>query len=281
LFQLASLTGFAFKYQCEMVVPHWHYAAYFAHPPKMGQVEPDLLLEEPHYHYTPEFWDGYATAFRNQRVDILGWLQSERYWDHCRDAVKQLFVFNKKLEQQVKTAYRKALSKETIAISIRRGDFATHPGFYLLPLDYYLQALTLYFPDYANKHILIFSDDFNFCRTFIRHLPNVFFASKANAIEQLCLMSLCDHFIISNSSFSWWGAWLGEKAGSKLVRSPFQLAGEMLRTFDNKDYYPARWSVYDHSQPGPDTSALRNPPYAVRLRRLQTRASHVFRKLRH
>ena len=105
----------------------------------------------------------------------------------------------------------------------------------------------------------IFSDDFNFCRTFIRHLPNVFFASKANAIEQLCLMSPVRPFYHQHHR-SAGGARGWEKGGQQAGEIPFQLAGEMLRTFDNKDYYPARWSVYDHSQPGPDTSALRTRP---------------------
>lgn len=273
MFQLASLRGFATKYVCDMVVPEWRYAQYFSQPPKMGSVAPDMLVEEPYYHYTPAFWDEYGEDFREKKVDILGWLQSEQYWQHCQEEVRTMFRFNKQLMQHVKTRFSKALAKETIAISIRRGDFATHPGFYLLPLEYYLQALPAYFPDHAKKHIIIFSDDFAFCKTFIRQSANVFFASGADAIEQLCLMSLCDHFIISNSSFSWWGAWLGEQPGSIIVRSPFQLAGEMLKTFDNKDYYPGRWQVYDHSDAVSDTSEFKNPRYIVKLNRLRTRAS--------
>lgn len=273
LFQLASLRGLATKYGCDMVVPPWRYASYFLQPPEMGTVAPDLLVEEPYYHYTPEFWDEYARDFRDKNVDILGWLQSERYWEDCNEQVRDMFRFNKELVQHVRARFRKVLTKETIAISIRRGDFATHPGFYLLPLEYYLQALQAHFPEHAKKHIIIFSDDFAFCKTFIRRSANVFFASGADAIEQLCLMSLCDHFIISNSSFSWWGAWLGEQAGSIIVRSPFHLAGDMLKTFDNKDYYPARWQVYDHSGAGSDISGFRNPPYAIKLNRLRTVAS--------
>ena len=58
-----------------MVVPHWHYAAYFAHPPKMGQVEPDLLLEEPHYHYTQ---NSGTVMQQHSAISVL------TYWAGCR-----------------------------------------------------------------------------------------------------------------------------------------------------------------------------------------------------
>ncbi len=246
LFQVAALTGFSGKYNCDLKLPPWKYSDYFLHPPTQGNVETELFIEEPAYNYIPEFWDKYAVDFKTKNVDILGWLQSEKYWLHCKKNVRDIFRFNEEFENELRKRFGKAFMKETIAISIRRGDFITNPNFYLLPLEYYLGALIKYFPGYKEKNIIIFSDDLPYCKRNIRRLPNIFFADDLNDIEQLCMMSSCKHYIISNSSFSWWGAWLGEKDGTCIVRSPYQLAGDFLQRFDTSDYYPGRWKVFDH-----------------------------------
>lgn len=279
LHQLATLIGFSEKYQCEFVLPPWKYSDNFINPPIQKIVETDFLVEEPFYHYTPDFWDLFAIDFRFKTVDILGWLQSEKYWLHCKDKVIDALKFRDNIYALVKTKYAEALSKSTIAISIRRGDFITDPNFYLLPLEYYLQALKRCFPNYKDYNIIIFTDDFNYCKINIRHLPNIFFASHLDAIGQLCLMSLCDHFIISNSTFSWWGAMLGEKKHSVIIRSPYQIAGELLKKFDNKDYYPDRWHVFDHVGKIDKLSDLINPGYYIKLSEMKKQAYTFIKKL--
>jgi hypothetical protein len=256
LFQIAALTGFSEKYNCEFVLPEWKYARYFQHPPIQGNVHGDIFIEEEGYHYTPGYWDKYANDFRTMNVDIHGWLQSEKYWQFCKAKVFSTFSFKEELSQEVKSKFKAVFTKKTIAISIRRGDFITNPNFYLLPLDYYLGALATFFPAWRDSNIIVFSDDLKYCKMHIRSLPNIYFAIGLKDIEQLCLMSMCDHFIISNSSFSWWGAMLGEKKDSIIVRSPYQLDGDFLKTFNTKDYYPERWSVYDHIHKNVDIANL-------------------------
>ncbi len=256
LHQIATLIGFSEKYNCELVLPEWEYAKYFQHPPVQANVQADIFIEEEGYHYMHEFWDKYANDFRTKNADIHGWLQSEKYWQFCKEKVFKTFSFKEELTEQVKSKFKAAFNRKGIAISIRRGDFITNPNFYLLSLEYYLGALITFFPAYKDRSIIIFSDDLNYCKAHIKSLPNIYFAAGLKGIEQLCLMSMCDNFIISNSSFSWWGAMLGEKKDSIIIRSPYQLAGEFLRTFNTKDYYPERWMVYDHIDKKVDFSKL-------------------------
>ncbi len=56
---------------------------------------------------------------------------------------------------------------------------------------------------------------------------------------------MCDDFIISNSTFSWWCAWLGEKKDSKIIRPLHNFSPEKRETFNDKDYFPDRWIAYD------------------------------------
>jgi hypothetical protein len=59
---------------------------------------------------------------------------------------------------------------------------------------------------------------------------------------------LCDDFIISNSTFSWWSAWLGEKESSKIIRPHQNFDGNKRLESDDKDYFPERWIAYDASK---------------------------------
>jgi hypothetical protein len=59
-------------------------------------------------------------------------------------------------------------------------------------------------------------------------------------------MSLCDHFIIANSTFSWWGAWLGEKEHSKVIKPNYHFGYEFGKLNDAKDFYPSRWLPFDN-----------------------------------
>ncbi len=246
LHQLASLIGFSEKYNCELVLPPWKYAEYFNYKIKTGIIETDFFLQEPYYHYTPELWDEYRDNFKTQNVDILGWLQSEKYWQHCKQKVFDTLTFKEDIIEKLKTRFADVLKKKTIAISIRRGDFITDPNHYLLPIHFYLNALLKIFPDYKACNVVFFSDDLKYCETQIKSHSNFYFATGLNAIEQLCLMSLCENFIISNSTFSWWGAMLGEKQDSKIIRSPYYVSGDLKETLDYKDYYPERWLSYDN-----------------------------------
>src|SRR6476660_2867267 len=85
LHQIASLIGFCEKYNCEMVIPKWEYSKYFQQAPTEENVDADIFIEEEGYHYTPQYWDKYAEDFRTKIVDIHGWLQSEKYWQHCKE----------------------------------------------------------------------------------------------------------------------------------------------------------------------------------------------------
>jgi 2-polyprenyl-3-methyl-5-hydroxy-6-metoxy-1,4-benzoquinol methylase len=247
LFQLASLIGFKNKYGCDLILPPWEYSKYFKGSIPQTIVPSGRLkepLKEPYYHYTPEFWDNHADSFKSKTVDILGWLQTEKYWEHCVEEVKSTLSLRDDFKDTISNRFSEALSRPNIAISVRRGDYVDNPNYDLLPIDYYLKALIKHF-DTTKYNLIIFSDDFKYCKTHFECFDNVYFA-EGSGIEQLCLMSLCDNYIISNSTFSWWGAYLGEKPGSKIIRPTYLFAGPLLAKSDAKDHYPDRWIAFDH-----------------------------------
>lgn len=248
-------------------------------PPKQENIITDMLVEEQAYHYIPGFWDQYANDFRTKKVDILGWLQTEKYWQHCKPKVHAALAFKESFYNKIRNKYSKYFEKPTIAVSIRRGDFVTNPNFYLLPIEYYLGALKTFFPGYKDQHVIFFSDDLDYCRHSIKGNRQFYFATGLNAIEQLCLMSMCDDFIISNSTFSWWGAMLGEKKHSKIIRPAFFLDGELMKKFDWKDHYPERWTVYDHTVDPPNIQSLLNSKLEAGIINKKIRSIQSVKKL--
>lgn len=231
LFQIASITGIALANKTKAAFPEWKYEKYFESPLPHGKQAAELLKEK-HFHFDESLFH-----IGGQDYDLSGYYQSSKYWQHSEEGIKKQFSFKAEFKQQVKEKFADAFNKPVVAISIRRGDFVDNPVYYQVPISYYLSAFYKYFPDH---NILIFSDDFKYCRQHFEPVNNVFYSEGLSDIEQLCLMSQCDDFIISNSTFSWWGAYL---SGSKNVIRP-------VKNFDNydadeKDFWPPEWIVHN------------------------------------
>ncbi len=83
----------------------------------------------------------------------------------------------------------------------------------LLPLDYYHQAISKLSSLVSDPHFFIFSDDPEWAKDNLKLAFPTYLMDFNQAVkdyEDLRLMSLCKNFIVANSSFSWWGAWLGD-----------------------------------------------------------------------
>lgn len=252
IWQRASLLGFSKKYNTSVILKPWAYSEYFEQPDQfqgnVGTIQ--LNIEEPHFEYIPDFWDTHKDDFKSKMVNITGWLQSEKYFEHCAGDVKKMFTFKKEFADRVRKPFEDSglFKKETISISIRQGDdYRGNPNYVLLPIKYYLLALMNEFPSFREDYnIIIFSDNYDYCKIHFAALDNVWYAEGLNDIEQLCLGSMMDNFIISNSTFAWWQAWLGEKASSKVIRPIHYFAGELAKRSSIRDHYPERWRYMDH-----------------------------------
>lgn len=242
LFHYASLIGMSLKYGHALKLPAWDYAQYFDANFPEGESK-GFEYQETTFHYNEDYVNWLRDIDRD--YDLKGYFQSEKYFEHCKDAVRKALTFKQDFIDQVTVQYDDL--SETIAISIRRGDYVGNPNYHYLPVQHYIHALFEHFPDWMNRHIIIFSDDIPYCRVQFGSLPNIHFSENNSDIEDLCLLSQCKHFIVANSTFSWWGAWLGEKAGSKIIRSTYHFEGNLKLKMDCKDYYPERFIKFDYS----------------------------------
>ena len=246
LFRYASLIGLSKKHNTTLQLPEWNYSPYFEQPFPVGSTN-GIKVKESTFRYI----DNWGYINWNQVIDIDGYLQSEKYFEHCIEDVKKALKFKPEFVEQTKKQFdsKNVFDKETIAISIRRGDYVNNPYYELLPITYYILALFEHFPNWKEFNIVVFSDDIPYCKVHFDCIPNVYFSQNNTDIEDICLMSQCDHFITSNSTFSWWGAWLGEKPHTKVIRPNYLFANHGLKENDWSDFYPERWIKFDHKKP--------------------------------
>ena len=110
-----------------------------------------------------------------------------------------------------------------------------------LTLDYYNEAISIFLERYPYFKVLIFSDDIEWCKQYIVG-ENVFYSENNSNYVDMCMMTLCDHNIIANSTFSWWGAYLNQNT-DKIVVCPQDYIGpsDQANQFMNKNYYPKEW----------------------------------------
>lgn len=178
----------------------------------------------------------YVPIQPEDNTNYLGYFQSERYFTDS-EYVKWLFQPADWVEERIEKYDWLFKDTTTCSIHVRRGDYKTIQEFHpLMEEEYYQRAIS------GLNHLkigkfAIFSDDIDYCRELFKGDEYVFI--KDRDYTELFVMAKCDHHIIANSSFSWWGAWLGERQGSVTIAPETWFGSECK---DNPmDIIPARW----------------------------------------
>ena len=187
-----------------------------------------VTYREPHFHFSP------IPDVTSAGLHIWGVFQSEKYFD-C-EKVRQAFAISPGRERRLREKYGEILKRPNItAIHVRRGDYLKFPHVHPFVGKGYFKSALSRLPEC--KDFVVCSDDLVWCRRFFpRHFPGRrFFFADDSFLDSLYLMSLCQNNVISNSSFSWWGAWLNRHAG-KRVLAPSRWFG-VLGPQDWQDIY--------------------------------------------
>lgn len=109
------------------------------------------------------------------------------------------------------------VDSQSVCLHIRRGDYVTNRRYHTLPAHYYASALQLLQARVGPVQVYVFSDDPDWCRQYLTLAEPVWFCPPAPALVHLAQMSSCSHFIIPNSTFSWWASWIGRKTNSYTI----------------------------------------------------------------
>ena len=199
------------------------------------------VWREPHFHYASDF------SSLSEAVFLEGYWQSERYFSEIRSQLLDDFS----LREPMPTASMKYLddinTSDAICIHVRRGDYLSNPSAAKLhgtcSMDYYRSGIRELCQGLSKPHCFVFSDDPEWVRAslaFDYPMTIVDVHSQSDAHLDLALMAACDHFLIANSSLSWWGAWLGRHAEKKVI-APMQWF--LTTDKDTRDLLPESWRI--------------------------------------
>lgn len=168
---------------------------------------------------------------------IDGFFQSEDYFKHNEVKVREVLGVPKKVSEIIESKYRSLFNVRTTGIHVRRGDYLRYQSHHpTQSLQYYEKGIQL-FND--TEKFIIFSDDIGWCKeNFIG--DQYFFVEGEKDYVEIYLMSMCDNVITSNSSFSWWGAWLND---NDTMVGPNLWFGPAI-TFSDKDIIPKTWTKF-------------------------------------
>ena len=170
-------------------------------------------------------------------VSLYGFFQSEKYFKNVEDIIRKDFTFKEEIRKPCEEMMSQ-LEGQVIGLHIRRKDYLTNNNHCVLDTSYYKQALER-FPDDAT--VVVFSDDPKWCHDQSLFSDDRFMISEnENGYVDQCLMSMCTDFIIANSTFSWWAAWLGN-CGK--VIAPSTWFGPGNSHLSTEDLYCDGWEV--------------------------------------
>lgn len=241
MFQMAATIGIARANNLLYGFPKWDYSHYFNSNITASHMHPKAFFKEIRLDYAPVRVSEYT--------DLDGYFMTEKYFKHCEEEVRAFFEWNPKTILKIlgkithdAHSFNNDLEGKTCSIHVRRGDFLTLPGYFpVLDADYYHRAI-------ARMRLLVkkplvfmvFSDDIAWCKQqFKGHMFH--FSEGMSDIEDLCLMSHCSHHIIANSSFSWWGAWLGQYSQKQVIAPNIWFGPENGWYDQQQDIIPENW----------------------------------------
>ena len=251
MFQYAALKGIAAKHNYKTIIPSHPDVIVDAlgnklrielfdafdlpmGPMDVGYVPHDRNLQEPHYHFSQELLDNCP-----DNVSLVGYFQSEKYFKHIEDDIRNLFA--PKEESLSCWASTQHLFDNPVALHIRRGDFLINSvHHHNLSMKYYETALRAFGKE---RQVIIFSDDTDWCKQQPLFEGDRFLVCEGGGpYTDLYMMSKCDDFIIANSTFSWWGAWLSRNE-DKLVIYPDRWFGPNNIDKSTADLFPPKWRM--------------------------------------
>lgn len=180
------------------------------------------LVHDPENGFYPNILDGISG-----NILLLGYWQSYRYFEDIKEEIKEEFQLKESPSDSMNISFLKEIQdSESVALHIRRGDYVNDPyfleNFGTCSLSYYQNAIKYITDKVKDPHFYVFSDDPEWVKSNLKiDFPHTFVTHNLGKsdYEDFRLMHSCHHFIVANSSFSWWSAWLGSRE-DKIVICP-------------------------------------------------------------
>lgn len=267
LFIVAATLAYAWDYGAVPIFPDFNINSEITRTYKFDVNRDEIFFRldtsEPprpfiNFYHEPHLWYSALQIPFQMDQRLTGVFQSFDYFHRYRERILDIFAPSAAVTDYLQGKYGELIAHQhTVSVHVRTGDERNHNhGLYFLGLEYFQKAMDL-FPEDAL--FVIFSDRINWCKHhFSAFNKNCLFIEGNSAIQDLFLMSMMKHHIISNSTFSWWGAYLDPFPNTTVVAPTFWVTRKLghlsphlffpawLRVMADLDApYPADIRAYD------------------------------------
>jgi hypothetical protein len=241
-FQIAATLSHAKSIGDEAKFPKWSYNELLEHPIddslELGLPTGQVRYSEPNFHFDPIPAIGC--------LDLYGYFQSEKYFAENADLIKHHLQPKLYLCDDINETYHDIMTDITCSIHVRRGDYLQKKDYHpVMNLHYYFSSMQMMVKEFGVDRFVIFSDDIGWCKESIvagKDYKITYIEGNSDFYDLFAMSIVCDHHIIANSSFSWWGSYLCENKNKQIV-APSDWFGKAAQGNDTTDLYLKNWRV--------------------------------------
>lgn len=261
LFQHHAIFALAKRHGCPVYIDATYYESARIHMTRYGRLfqhvrflqKPDLEVlcrdKRVYYYKEPRFpFDDPPTLGEHDVLVVNGYFQSFHYFASCLPELRTLLTENEAELYARMTAKhaRIADGRPTTCVHIRRGDYLRLSHYHtVLSPNYYENALAL--PTIAGTRLVVFAEDIHEIRSWpVWRSKDVFFVEdEPDPLPTLFLMSMCDHFVVANSSLSLSAFYLSAHPDTSVLVAPKQWFGPSGPEFQIHDIVPSHATLLD------------------------------------
>lgn len=202
------------------------------------------VASEPFFHYSNELVNAIAQV-KDRNILIDGYWQSPKYFLGLDSQIRKDFEFKNKVDDSkddnILNMVNLITNSNSVMINVRRTDYLNTNHHGVMGLEYINNSVNIIKSKVENPKFFIFSDDIDWCKSNIV-LDNMVIVDHSYKGDRfsyyLQLMMMCKNFIIPNSTFAWWAAWLNQYEDKIVIAPKKWLASDKINT---NDIIPSDW----------------------------------------
>lgn len=179
-----------------------------------------------------------------KNVLFYGFYESPKYFNEYKEILQKEFTPREKELKENKELYNIIDHTESVCVTVRAGDFLSEEfreRHYVCNATYFEEAIAYMKKKIKNPQFIVFSDDVEWVKENLKFPENTLYERGNDPVwEKLRLMYRCKHFILSNSTFSWWAEYLCRNE-EKIVVAPSRWNNYQ----DNPDIYEEDWHLIE------------------------------------
>jgi galactoside 2-L-fucosyltransferase 1/2 len=244
MFQIAALLGTAYNLDLIPVIPPNSPLSEWVELPNLVDLnltDAQLFVMKSSGRYSRDI--NYLNNKKNWT--LRGYFQSWKYFSNAGNIVKNAFKIKDSYLGKVESFIRNISrpGQVNVCVHVRRGDLSDHvamrKGYSIAGTDFIKNAMNFYRGKFRKVKFIVLSDGIQWCMDHIKGI-DVMFSPFYRYAEDMALMTLCDHVIVTSGTFGWWGAWLS--GGTTVYFKGYPRPESWLASQVNRnDYYPKGW----------------------------------------